>query len=226
MSSLSTTLSWVLVSSLISSLPSPIEPIIPSTVPTEVETPSPLVVNIDYNYYPVNGSTVADIRSYVRQYGPRNEVEDHHYYANTDWHVQWSYDYAMTDQGCKITNLNGTVNILFTMPLWDAPADASPSLVSDWQQFIDALQIHENGHMDHGVDAATAVLETISQLPTAPTCEEFITTARTEARRVIRSYNQQDIEYDRHTHHGLTQGAVFPPMQPSALQETTSGMRE
>lgn len=73
-----------------------------------------------------------------------------------------------------------------------------------------ALQLHEDGHKDHGVAAAQEVLSTITNLPAYPSCPELETAANTAGKSVIERYNQKDIEYDRVTQHGATQGAIFP----------------
>lgn len=215
------TLSWLVTVAIISPAPPPLYPT-PSTTPdNEQGSPTP-VVTMFYDYYPISGSSSADIQSQMTQHGPWSEVEEQHYFANTTWHVKWSYDYEVTERGCEISNLQGSVDVTFTLPQWEAPPDTSTSLVSAWNQFLVALQIHENGHMRHGVLAAQDVLQTLSQLSPTPSCETLKTTARIASRRVIRQYNHHDIEYDRETNHGLTQGAVFPPIRPSALQEVSS----
>jgi predicted secreted Zn-dependent protease len=43
-----------------------------------------------------------------------------------------------------------------------------------------------------------------------PTCEQLGLAANAAAHQVIKIYNQRDIEYDRVTRHGRTQGARFP----------------
>lgn len=213
----SSTFSWLVTLALISPPPSPISPSTPAAN-NEQDIPKPVVTMV-YDYYPIHGSSSSDIQSAMTQHGPWSEVEEQHYFANTEWRVKWSYDYQISERGCEISNLEGSVDITFTLPQWNAPTAASTSLVSAWNQFIVALQIHENGHMRHGVLAAQDVLQTLSELSPTPSCETLKTTARIAARRVVRQYNQQDIEYDRETNHGLTQGAVFPPIRPNALQE-------
>lgn len=208
---------WLLAATIVSSATPPV----PNAPPAQAETtafPKP-IVRVYYDYYPVSGATVAALQSQMSEFGPMSQLEQRHYIADVNWHVRWTYDYAMTDRGCTVTAAEGSVDVTFRLPWWNVPADTSGSVVAAWNQFLGALQVHENGHMDHGVAAATKVIQTLEQLPAYASCPELIEAANTASREIIQHYNQQDIAYDNMTHHGLTQGAIFPPPQASASQE-------
>jgi predicted secreted Zn-dependent protease len=211
------TVPWLLAATIVSSAPPPVSN--PAAPPTDHEAfPSP-VVHVRYDYYPVNGSTVAALQEQMNEFGPLSELEQRHYIADVTWHVRWTYDYAMTDRGCAVTAAEGDVEITFRLPWWNVPSGTSGSVVAAWNQFLGALQVHENGHMAHGVAAANKVIQTLKTLPAYASCQELVTTANAATREIIQFYNQQDIAYDHVTQHGLTQGAIFPPLQPSASQE-------
>lgn len=215
---------WLLAAMMASSATPSVDP---STVPQVAESqdrgeafPKP-AVHVHYDYYPISGSTVTALQSQMDEFGPLSQLEQRHYIADVNWHVRWSYDYAMTDRGCTVTSAEGSVDVTFRLPWWNVPTGTSGSVVSAWNQFLGALQIHENGHMDHGVAAANAVMHTLKQFPSYSSCPELIEAANTATREIIQHYNHQDVAYDNMTQHGLTQGAVFPPPQPSASQEQT-----
>ncbi|NJR57931.1 MAG: DUF922 domain-containing Zn-dependent protease [Cyanobacteria bacterium CRU_2_1] len=177
------------------------------------------IVRIHYDYYPIDGTTAAELRSQMLQDGSMSELEERRYDAYTKWRVQWSYNHAMTEQGCMTASLEGQVDITFTLPQWDTPPNTSSSLIEAWNQYLAALQVHENGHMVNGLEAGIDVLYTLSRSPAYSSCQELEASVDTTTEQIIHYYNQQDINYDRHTQHGLTQGAVFPPAHPSALRE-------
>lgn len=208
---------WLLATAIVPTATAPMSPELPQ-VSDEQRSPVP-VVNTYYNYYSVSGNTVLALQSQMQQFGPFNELEERHYAAYTSWYVEWSYDYAMTDRGCKITSTEGKVDITFTLPRWDIPPNTPQSLVSAWNQFLTAVQIHENGHVDHGISAGTEILHLLNHLPAYPSCQDLKTAAGAATQQIIQYYNQQDLAYDRETQHGLTQGAIFPP-QPTAAQES------
>ena len=215
---------WLLAATIVSSA----IPSVDSSTALQVEDPQiggeafpKPTVQVHYDYYPINGSTVTTLQSQMDEFGPLSQLEQRHYIADVNWHVRWSYDYAMTDRGCAITSAEGSVDVTFRLPWWNVPSGTSGSVVAAWNQFLGALQIHENGHMDHGVAAANTVMQTLSRFPAHSSCSELIEAANAETREIIQYYNQQDIAYDNMTQHGLTQGAIFPPPQPSASQGQT-----
>lgn len=216
---------WLLAATIVSSATPPVDnlasaPVV--SVPVENEAFPKPTVQVYYDYYPVSGATISALQSQMEEFGPMSELEQRHYIADVNWHVRWSYDYAMTDRGCAITAAQGSVDVTFRLPWWNVPAEASGSMVSAWNQFLGALQVHENGHMDHGVAAANNVMQTLKEFPAYSSCPELIEAANTTTRQIVQHYNQQDVAYDNQTHHGLTQGAIFPPPQASASQDSTS----
>ncbi len=169
-------------------------------------------VKVRYRYYPIAGSTAIALRSQMSQSGPVSQVEQIHYDANTDWYVRSSYNFVMRGNGCTITSVNTNVDILFTLPKWTPPTGASRSLKVQWQQYMAALQVHENGHKQHGVEAGQEITQTLRNLPAFASCQTLKTTANSYIQKIIKHYNQKDIDYDEITKHGVTQGAVFPPV--------------
>lgn len=208
---------WLLTSTLASaSVPSP-APTIPDI--TLKKTPTP-IVRVHYNYYPISGTTAMDLRAEMLRYGPHGELAERPYDGYTHWHVRWSYNYATTNEGCTVTGVESSVDVTFTLPWWNVPAEASGSVVAAWNQYVGALQLHENGHMAHGVAAATEITRTLNQFPAYPSCTALREAISRTTRQIVQHYNQRDIDYDLSTQHGLTQGAMFPPHQHSASQET------
>jgi len=167
-------------------------------------------VQIQYKYYPVSGATASELRSQMNRLGPRDRYEDRTYDANTDWAVRWSYRYAMRSNRCVLQNVNTRVAITYTLPKWKKGMVAERSLVADWNRYMAALQLHEDGHKNHGVEAGRDVQQVLSKLPSAASCAELETQAQAAARTVIKTYNQKDLDYDHMTRHGSTQGAIFP----------------
>ena len=72
-----------------------------------------------------------------------------------------------------------------------------------------ALLLHEKGHKESGVLAATEIEETLLSLPEKSNCDELEVIANKKARNIIRKFNKKDIVYDYKTQHGETQGAVI-----------------
>jgi predicted secreted Zn-dependent protease len=166
-------------------------------------------VTVDYRYYSVSGSTPQALRSQLNRVSPVFQ-DGQRFDGKTYWYVRWFYYYANTGNSCRITQVKSSVEVELTLPQWQQPTNAPRSLVNQWQRYMTALQLHEDGHKDHGVAAAQEVLSVINNLPAYPSCPELETAANAAGKGVLQRYNQKDIEYDRVTQHGATQGAIFP----------------
>jgi predicted secreted Zn-dependent protease len=99
--------------------------------------------------------------------------------------------------------------VTFTLPRWDATADAPAALIERWGGYLAALTHHEEGHRDIAVDAANDVLGAIEALPVHATCRGFERAADAAAHAVVERYRDLQIAYDDATGHGATQGAVL-----------------
>jgi predicted secreted Zn-dependent protease len=97
-----------------------------------------------------------------------------------------------------------------TLPRWSSPADADPSVVTRWKGFIDALTLHEGGHVAIGIRTGNEILVALEKVPRAATCGRLVSALQSALQRAKELGEAQNIEYDRVTIHGRTQGAVFP----------------
>jgi predicted secreted Zn-dependent protease len=183
------------------------------TLPTmpQVRSNKPLepTIQIQYQYYSISGATASDLRSQMKRHGPRDSIMAQRFDARVDWRVNWSFRYAINQHQCTMQRVTTKVHVTYTLPQWIPPTGVARSLVTQWNHYLEALQHHEDGHKDHGVAASQAILRTLTPL-TAASCRDLEHMAKTAAQKVIQTYNQKDLEYDRLTRHGYTQGAVFP----------------
>ncbi|MGH8212773.1 MAG: DUF922 domain-containing protein, partial [Rhodanobacteraceae bacterium] len=96
-----------------------------------------------------------------------------------------------------------------TLPRW-ADGDTAPaSLMTEWQDFVAALRVHENGHYAHGVEAANEVQALEGSIQPASDCSELTLQVTNRAEAILEKYRAVDAEYDRDTKHGQNQGAVL-----------------
>lgn len=165
-------------------------------------------VSIAYNYYSISGENAAQLREQMNQLGYKTSRGS--FDAVTYWYVYWKYDYKKTNGSCGIDNPKVKVDIKFTMPKWNRDTNFEVGLTDHWNRYITALQLHEDGHRDHGIGAGKDILQVLKQQPSYPSCDEMGTAANAAAQETIALYNQKDIDYDRETGHGATQGARFP----------------
>lgn len=167
------------------------------------------IISITRNYYVVAGSTANQLRQQLNQRGPE-WTPGRRFDAITRWYVRWSYQYAIRNNYCQLISNQVRADITITMPRWQMPPHVSKDLVKRWQRYVIALQRHEDGHRDHGIRAAREVAQALQRFPSQTTCEQLEMFVDTTMMQIIEHYSQKDVEYDRVTHHGATQGARFP----------------
>lgn len=130
--------------------------------------------------------------------------------AFTTWYVKWFFKWKYNEGKFEISEANSNVEIKFVMPDWVDKSKASNSLQKKWEKYFAALQEHEAGHRNIGVEAAKAVIVAIKNVPPAFSSETLEKNANAAANRVLERYRTQEEEYDRLTEHGETTGAIFP----------------
>ncbi|MBD0337574.1 MAG: DUF922 domain-containing Zn-dependent protease [Cyanobacteria bacterium Co-bin13] len=176
----------------------------------QTQPPAAPTINISHRYYPISGSSAAQLRRQMTQQGPFEPSEGRRYDARTEWLVQWSYRYNRASNRCSVDSLATKVDVTITYPQWTPSSAAPRSLVSEWQRYMTALQNHEDGHKDNGIAAGRDILYALKQLPAYPSCQALDNAANVASQTIIRRYNQRDLDYDHTTNHGSSQGAVFP----------------
>lgn len=153
-------------------------------------------------YYDVTGSTARELRASMDEVGPRDSSDGNKPVdAFMDWYISWNWPGYRTDK-CDLSAASVTYSIKVMMPHWEAPADASPELASQWSKYMQALALHEQGHVNiivnNYLDVKTAIQDA--------TC----LTAEAAAQKVLDSLRELNSSYDSETKHGETQGAIFP----------------
>jgi predicted secreted Zn-dependent protease len=151
-------------------------------------------------YYEIEGSSEQELRAQLDEMGP---VDSSGYKGDalTEWEVSWNWPgYGSGDCDLSQAEVTYTVKVLF--PRWNPPEDASNNLILKWFNYTYRLAKHEQGHVDYVVENYGIVNDAIQEA----TCE----TADEAALAALEPLHAFDLEYDRQTGHGTTQGARFP----------------
>ncbi|MGH8235042.1 MAG: DUF922 domain-containing Zn-dependent protease [Rhodanobacteraceae bacterium] len=167
-------------------------------------------ISLRIKYYDVSGSTGREIRNQLDKLGPVG-ADGKRYDGYTRWRVNWNFQFAPKGGHCALRSFKTSVRTVMTLPRWEGSRNVSSRLAKKWNTYLAALRLHEDGHNHHGVEAAEAILKRFSEMQQAPDCEKLSHDLNAAARSILASYNQKDLIYDAKTHHGATQGAVFPP---------------
>jgi predicted secreted Zn-dependent protease len=167
------------------------------------------IIRISEEFYDIRGSTAEDLYREMQRLGP--EQDGRRFHGHTAWTINWRYTSQPSGSACRATRVEVTAEITLTLPRWHAPPDAPAELRRQWDAYLAALRVHEEGHRDLAVAAARRVHSRLSGFRTSD-CRDFNRDANAEGRRILDRLRADDRRYDEETGHGRTQGAVWPPL--------------
>ena len=170
---------------------------------------SEIAVTTGYIYYVIEGTTAEQLRDQMNQSG-RKDKYGNHWDAYTDWYITWSYPYDQTAHGCSVGEIEVEVEVNFEFPEWNVPVNVSQDLITQWGDFLRALQKHEDGHYEIAIDAACEILQGIYSLPSYPSCLNLDEAVEIKTEQILDVYREREKDYDRDTDHGKSQGVSFP----------------
>jgi predicted secreted Zn-dependent protease len=158
--------------------------------------------------YAISGSTPSDLRLEMNSKGPRGNAGGQVFDGYTRWSVIWRYRYNNFGNTCAITSVATSVTVTITLPKWDDEITADNNTRSKWSRYLAALELHERGHRQMGIDAAKEIDRVISGM--SGRCDALEARANEAGKAILNKYRQLDLDYDRDTDHGAMQGARFP----------------
>lgn len=163
------------------------------------------------NYYKIKGITANELRVQMNALGPLDgtiRVD-----AKTTWYITWRYNWRYdnpTQNPCYVTSVQVSGDITYLYPEWVNQKDAVPALQTKWNNYLNALTMHEKGHADNGKQTATEIEKALLSVQPQVNCTVLDNTLDAAAKKVLAQHNAWDRQYDADTDHGKKQGAVFP----------------
>ena len=155
--------------------------------------------------YVVYGWNESQVSLQLSQCGPFS------YAGYTTWSLYWRWDSSTTvtypDNYCVLNDVAVSISAATYLPVWKVPTSPPPQsgLESIWNNFVSSLTVHENGHKQHGIDAANQIYSILTAHRSA--CDNA--TVNAEANAIFQKAVDNDVKYDAATNHGGTQGASF-----------------
>ena len=98
-----------------------------------------------------------------------------------------------------------TVNSTRFLPEWDPPDDAPAALVKRWKAWLAELEVHEQGHVDIGIQTAQRLREEILSLRPTSECESLRKEVGALGKEHVARGKEADARYDEVTNHGEKQ---------------------
>lgn len=160
---------------------------------------------LEWKPYVVPHQAGQNLRQAINNAAPRWE-RGKVFHAYTRWYVNWNYRWREKDV-CRMEKVNVKLRISIELP--DLQSDDAGAR-QEFASYIVNLKEHEMGHAETGRKVAANIVQRIKDLPPMSTCKELDTVANQAAMEEVKRGNQMDIDYDKTTRHGATQGAVLP----------------
>ncbi len=157
--------------------------------------------------YTLEGNSIAALLAEKEAKGPLDNGK--RFFANTHWDLHWNYRYEPRGGGFVITALSVTADIRYTMPRRVLPPGAQDQVAAQWARFLAATSVHEQGHAENAVRHGKALYDLLRKPRVFANAEELKTFIATEGGKCIADTTAADVEYDRQTGHGATQGATL-----------------
>ena len=182
-----------------------------------VELPPYVSEEPEVVWYPISGSTLADIRRQMSLHGPRDAEGVHAGLTRnwTYWHVQFG---GGGNSGlCWIRTVAVSTYDTVTLPLWTPPPHADSGLVAEWSRFVTMLGRHEAGHRSIAIEGAGKIAQTIAALPSRATCPDLLTAANSEGESMLAITQDRQRKYDAETQHGLLHGTALEDLDSPAV---------
>lgn len=173
-----------------------------------VNLPHGVYLNVHETHYPVTGTDEEGIGRSLQEGGPTTRA-GRKVAARFEWDMRSNWSWTSTSRGCVMEDVEITVTARVTMPRWD-PAGAPAELELSWEQFLEALRTHEQGHHDHVARAARELHRSLTRLE-VDNCSFMRGEAQALYDRILSRWKRVDMEYEVETENGRTQGAVWPP---------------
>ena len=159
------------------------------------------IPNVTFEYYTVSGRTLADIARSLERSRPTDPNDGQKVTALTNWAM--GYSWSEDDRGgCDLSHATLRFQATITFPRHIAESNLPADVRERWRAFSEALLRHETNHVRYAWIHRGDVLRAVQ----ASSCSR----AAADGNRAIGAIVEHDLEYDRVTRHGETEGAIFP----------------
>jgi predicted secreted Zn-dependent protease len=160
--------------------------------------------SLDYLYYLADANTGGSLSAILRHSTPPGMGGN---FGWTSWHVDWHYQWHFNANGaCRITATTIDLTSTVTLPRL---VNGSSTQAKSMNTFLEALRVHELGHVSIGTRAADAIDRALIDLPQMADCQVLDSEAKRVAQRTLDEWREAEKRYDSETGHGKSQGAFL-----------------
>ena len=143
-----------------------------------------LLESFDVETYTVDGATPADVRQAVARRGEPSA---------TDWAVLFDYEVNPTPFHCTAIQPRVELKLWMHIPfLRDVPSATREACAAD----IEALRVHEDGHLAIDRETAHAVVELLRSAPAQANCDALRIETKHAVERILEEGRARNRTYD------------------------------
>jgi predicted secreted Zn-dependent protease len=162
-------------------------------------------VDVNQRFYSVThypGSTVKQALNNATPY----QADGVLMHASTEWNVTWDYWFDERGGGCRIDRVDIRMRVDVGLPRLRSSDQYAQR---QFNQYLSALQRHEQTHVQISRNGAYAIERALLQLRPARFCDQLESDAESAAQRAVEVLRAQHSHYDQRTNHGGTEGAFL-----------------
>lgn len=166
--------------------------------------------NVDFKltYYPVAGTTLSEIQRSISVNTPSREGNT--YYAGvTIWSLSSTYELLTMPEGCRVDNGQVFLDVRVHLPRLSDSSGLSAPALKEWNRFTNSLKVHEMLHAQNAYRAADNLLRKVNGTKTTVPCARAKIIAEQATSTLITRIADFDLQFDKKTNHGASQGAVL-----------------
>ena len=126
-----------------------------------------LTQSLDTVYYPVTGTTTRDIFDSVKANGPDlgTELPGHFTSGLAESSASYRSEFIDYGESCELEAVEIELGLVVTLPGHPDPSGLSTLQLGRWQEFAEAVRVHEQTHVDIYIGGAVAFEKRVRRLP-------------------------------------------------------------
>lgn len=160
------------------------------------------------DFYQINASTEGQIFYQLNNCVPYNKGEPAVGITYTNFNRKFDYN-DFGGQVCNIKNVAVGVHSTVLYPRWNTSDGTNNYLINKWNTYMKNLRIHEEVHVSIGNKYSKIYYDYLKQLSDSQICVASVAVMDAKQDEIAKEMDDANIEYDRVTNHGRTQGASF-----------------
>jgi predicted secreted Zn-dependent protease len=162
-------------------------------------------VSVTTNFFTVTGTNRADLMASKLEARPWKTKMP--YDATTEWRIHWNCKYSPRGGQYRLDALEIQTVVAVTLPRWIPPVDADSRLIRRWNQYVNDLGTHEQGHVALARQATAEFQRQAAVVPGYSSGAELTGALDRISKQVVELYRQKERDYDLETEHGFLQRA-------------------